>query len=231
MCNYPDTEHGTSSTRTHTQTHTHVHILTHTRNTHTHSGKIGSTKSSLGKSWRAVAVACVCVCVSACANEWVNTTVYMCVCGLGVGVAALCCCRLCCYWHGKLTIFQLKSIPSAFFVGGRQWACQGWVIYSAACVCKCVSVWVWVWCVSCVSVCCVLLCTFHENSLSAWKYATHATSGRLPSSVCVCVSVCGRVRQSVLVHVSVFACVCVRACLSLLLLVFWGRLRCLQVNF
>lgn len=147
----------TQNTALAAQEHTHTHTCTysHTQATHTHSGKIGSTKSSLGKSWRAEAVACVCVCVSACANEWVNTTVYMCVCGLGVGVAALCCCRLCCYWHGKLTIFQLKSIPRAFFVGGRQWACQGLVIYSTACV-VCVQVYLSVRvCRVCLSaVCC-----------------------------------------------------------------------------
>lgn len=153
MCNYPDTEHGTSSTRTHT--HTHMHILTHTSNTHTQRQNWQHKKFTWQKlkSWgRCMSV---CVCVSACANEWVNTTVYMCVCGLGVGVAALCCCRLCCYWHGKLTIFQLKSIPRAFFVGGRQWACQGLVIYSTACV-VCVQVYLSVRvCRVCLSaVCC-----------------------------------------------------------------------------
>lgn len=151
MCNYPDTEHGTSSTRTHTYLHTHTYV--NTRSTHT-AAKLAAQKVHLAKveELRPLHV-CACVCVGMC--KWVSKhdCVYVCVCvgGLGVGVAALCCCRLCCclccYWHGKLTIFQLKSIPSAFFVGGRQWVCQGWVICSVSCVCKCLQV--------CASVCLV----------------------------------------------------------------------------
>lgn len=217
MCNYPDTEHGTSSTRTHTHTCAHTH-------THTHSGKIGSTKSSLGKSWRAEAVACVwvCVCVGMC--KWVSKHNCVHVCawvrsGRGrplLPPSLLLPSLLLLAW--KINNFSIKINTECFF---RRWAAVGvpGLGNLQHCVCRvCESIPQCV-CVSCVSVCCVLLLC--ENSLSAWKYATHATSGR------VCVSV----RQSMLVHVSVYACVCVRACLSLLLLVFWGRLRCLQVNF
>lgn len=97
---------------------------------------------------------CVCVwcavfvCVSACANEWVN----MCVC-VCVWVRSG---RGCCYWHGKLTIFQLKSIPSAFFglwaaARAERGACQG---CSAACV-SCSPVCV------CVCVCLSAVCVVH----------------------------------------------------------------------